>query len=85
MFSPFSFGDSKVVFILLIKVIAFYMELFAINVQKTGFQEFILRPFTDDKSLSFQNGFKSLLQIFFNVLRDRKYRGRDNSNKKVCL
>lgn len=79
-----SYRSSKVVFILLTKVVSLHMRLFAIHIRETGFQRFISRLLGGDRSLGLWNDLKNLLQLFFNVFENKKCSGRDNNNEKVC-
>lgn len=79
-----SYRSSKVVFILLTKVVSLHMRLFAIHIRETGFQRFISRLLGGDRSLGLWNDLKNLLQLFFNVFENKKCSGRDNNNGKVC-
>lgn len=51
--SPPSFSDSKVVYTLLIEVVALHIGLSAIHVWRTGFQRFIKKLLGGSRSLSF--------------------------------
>lgn len=57
----FSSNNGKVIFILLAKVLIFYVRFISIYVWKLGFYGLVLRFFGVNWSSSFQNCFKNLL------------------------
>ena len=79
-----SSSGSKLVLTLLTEVVALYIGLSAIYIWGTGFQKFIPRLFGGGGSLGFQNNFKNPLHVIFSILRDKRYNGKDDSNRKIC-
>lgn len=79
----FSSSSGKIDLILLIKVITFYMRLFMVYIQGTGFQGLISRLFGVCGSLSPQNSLKNPLQVLLSIFEDKECSGRDDNNKKI--
>lgn len=68
----FNSNSGKIIFTLLIEIVAFYIGFFAIHVWKTSLQGIVLGLFKSDRGVSFQNNLENLLQVFFSILRDKK-------------
>lgn len=66
MIGPFCFGGGKIVFTLLIKIIADHVVIIFINVTKTDFEGTLIRAFCSRKSI-FHYYLNDVLYVFISI------------------
>lgn len=67
-----SFNGSKVILILLIDIVVFYMGFTAIHIRGANFQRLVLGFLKNGESSSPSNGFENPLQILFSIFEDKR-------------